>query len=273
MNSIAATGMPVRTIIADDHPLVLLAIEHLIGNYPDLQLVGRAADLNELFRQVERGPCDLVLMDLYMPGGFDGGGFHAVRRFKERYPNVALVILTMETEAAILRKLMSLGVDGLLSKRDRIDLIRVAVVTALAHECYVGPAVRASLADVAMSQQLDVVRATLSRRELDVFTQYASGLGVTEIAARLGRSVKTISAQKRMAMRKLALNSDAELFRFAFEHDVVPEWHGRAGEYGPGRGSEYRHEYGPVYGYAGDLEQDYPQGDYLGYPQGGEQDR
>jgi DNA-binding NarL/FixJ family response regulator len=63
----------------------------------------------------------------------------------------------------------------------------------------------------------------LSRRELEVFTQYASGLGVTEIAARLGRSVKTISAQKCTAMRKLALHSDAELFRFAVEHGVISE--------------------------------------------------
>ncbi|MFT4068615.1 response regulator [Paraburkholderia sp.] len=220
---IAAAGTPVRAIIADDHPLVLLAIEHLIGRYPDLRVVGRAADVDELFLAVDRSPCDLVLMDLYMPGGIDGSGFDAVRQFKARYPHVALVILTMETEAATLRKVMSLGVDGLLSKRDRIDLIHVAVVMALARECYVGPVVRALLTDVSLSRRLDIVRATLSRRELEVFTQYASGLGVTEIAARLGRSVKTISTQKCMAMRKLALNSDAELFRFALEHGVVSD--------------------------------------------------
>ncbi|APA85847.1 response regulator transcription factor [Paraburkholderia sprentiae WSM5005] len=223
MNLLAASGTPVRTIIADDHPLVLLAIENLICNYPNLKVVGRAADVAELFIEVDRSPCDLVLMDLYMPGGHHDNRFDVVRQFKARYPNVALVILTMETEAATLRKVISLGVDGLLSKRDRIDLIHVAVVMALARECYVGPAVRAMLTDVALTQRLDFVRARLSRRELEVFTQYASGLGVTEIATRLGRSVKTISAQKCMAMRKLSLNSDAELFRFAVEHGVVPE--------------------------------------------------
>jgi DNA-binding NarL/FixJ family response regulator len=99
----------------------------------------------------------------------------------------------------------------------------VAVVTALARECYVGPAVRALIADATVTQRLDFVRQMLSRRELEVFTQYASGFGVTEIAARLGRSVKTISAQKCTAMRKLALHSDAELFRFAVEYGVIPE--------------------------------------------------
>ncbi|QQC62591.1 response regulator transcription factor [Paraburkholderia ginsengisoli] len=223
MNDTAEMGTPVRTIIADDHPLVLLAIESVIGTYPNMQIVGRAADATELFMQIDRAPCDLVLMDLYMPGGFDGCGLDAVRQFKTRYPHVALIVLTMETEAAALQKVISLGVEGLVSKRDRVDLIHVAVITALARECYVGPAVRTLIADATAAERLDLIRSTLSRRELEVFTQYASGFGVSEIAARLGRSVKTISAQKCTAMRKLSLRSDAELFRFAAEHGVIAE--------------------------------------------------
>jgi DNA-binding NarL/FixJ family response regulator len=223
MNDTAEVGTPVRAIIADDHPLVLLAIESLMVTYPNMQIVGRAADATELFTQIDRGPCDLVLMDLYMPGGFDGSGLDVVRQFKARYPDVALIVLTMETEAAALQKVISLGVEGLVSKRDRVDLIHVAVVTALARECYVGPAVRTLIADATVAERLDLIRSTLSRRELEVFTQYASGFAVSEIAARLGRSVKTISAQKCTAMRKLSLRSDAELFRFAAEHGVIAE--------------------------------------------------
>lgn len=190
-----------------------------------MEVVGRAADATELFAEVDRTGCDLVLMDLYMPGGADGSGVEAVRQFRRRYPDVALIVLTMETEAAALQSVISLGVDALISKRDRIDLIHVAIVTALAGECYLGPAVRTLITKAAAMQRLDFVRSVLSRRELEVFTQYASGLGVTEIAGRLGRSVKTISAQKCTAMRKLSLNSDAELFRFAVEHGVVSETH------------------------------------------------
>jgi len=223
MSDTAEVSTPVRAIIADDHPLVLLAIENLIGGYPNMQIVGRAADATGLFAEVDRSPCDLVLMDLYMPDGHDGSGLESIRQFKSRFPDVALVVLTMETDAAELQKVIALGVDALVSKRDRIDLIHVAVITALARECYVGPAVRALIADATATHRLNFVRSVLSRRELEVFTQYASGLGVTEIATRLGRSVKTISAQKCTAIRKLALRSDAELFRFAVEHGVVPE--------------------------------------------------
>ncbi|PRY05488.1 LuxR family two component transcriptional regulator [Paraburkholderia sp. BL6665CI2N2] len=223
MRDTAEVSTPVRAIIADDHPLVLLAIENLMNGYPNMEIVGRAADATELFAEIDRCSCDLVLMDLYMPGGSDGDGLEVVRQFKTRYPDIALVVLTMETEATELQKVISLGVEGLMSKRDRIDLIHVAVITALARERYVGPAVRALIADATVTQRLDYVRKILSRRELEVFTQYASGYGVTEIAARLERSVKTISAQKCTAMRKLALRSDAELFRFAVEYGVIPE--------------------------------------------------
>jgi two-component system capsular synthesis response regulator RcsB len=222
MNDITDISTPIRTIIADDHPLVLLAIENLMSGYPNMEVVGRAADSTQLFMEAERIPCDLVLMDLYMPGGVHCDGLESVRQFKVRYPGVALVILTMETEAGALQKVIELGVGAVLSKRDRIDLIHVAIVTALARECYLGPAVRALIADATFAQRLDFVRQRLSRRELEVFTQYALGFGVTEIATRLGRSVKTISAQKCTAMRKLALRSDAELFRFAAEHGVIP---------------------------------------------------
>ncbi|MEC5408282.1 response regulator transcription factor [Paraburkholderia sp. MPAMCS5] len=223
MGDTAEIGTPVRAIIADDHPLVLLAIENLMGSYPNVEVVGRAADATELFAEVDRTGCDLVLMDLYMPGGADGSGIEAVRQFRSRFPHVALVVLTMETEASALQSVISLGVRALVSKRDRIDLIHVAIITALAGESYLGPAVRALIAEATALQRLDFVRSVLSRRELEVFTHYASGLGVTEIAGRLGRSVKTISAQKCTAMRKLALHSDAELFRFAVEHGVVSE--------------------------------------------------
>ena len=61
----------------------------------------------------------------------------------------------------------------------------------------------------------------LSRREIEVIVHYASGLSVTEIAVRLGRSVKTISAQKCSAMKKLSLANDVELYRFAVDSGIV----------------------------------------------------
>ncbi|MEX3930602.1 response regulator [Paraburkholderia phymatum] len=222
MNIRKDVTLPIRTIIADDHPLVLLAMENLMSGFPNIELVGKATDSSELFAEAQRVKCDLVVMDLYMAGGSHGDGVEMVRQFRERHPDVVVVVLTMEVAAEVLQKVIGLGVGAVISKRDRIDLIHVAIVTALARECYVGPAIRALLAEATLSRRIDYVRQVLSRRELEVLTHYASGRGVTEIALRLGRSVKTISAQKCTAMRKLSLQSDADLFRFAVEHGLVP---------------------------------------------------
>jgi two-component system capsular synthesis response regulator RcsB len=83
--------------------------------------------------------------------------------------------------------------------------------------------VRALIAEATVERRLNFVRELLSPRELEVLKQYASGIGVTEIATRLGRSVKTISAQKCTAMRKLALRTDSELFKFSVEYGVLSD--------------------------------------------------
>lgn len=129
----------------------------------------------------------------------------------------------MEHDAAALRRAIELDVEALLSKRDRIDLIAVAIASAMAHEQYVGPVVRELLENASREERRTRVHQVLSRREFEVFTHYAAGLGVSEIARLLGRSVKTISAQKCAAMKKLSLNSDIELYRFAIECGVVQD--------------------------------------------------
>ena len=132
----------------------------------------------------------------------------------------SLVVLTAETDSMALRRLLDLPVDGVLSKKDRIDLIPVVIVAAMAHERYVGPAVRDLLARDLHAAEFAGTDQRLSAREHEVLALYASGLSVTEIAARLGRSIKTISAQKCSAMKKLSLSNDIELFRFATGYGI-----------------------------------------------------
>jgi len=212
---------PVRVIVADDHPVVLHALESLLANYPNLQIVARAQSVPELFEVAARHPFELVLMDLYMslPGEIDGPG--AIRAFRSEFPHKAVVVLTMESDASVLRKVIDLEVGAVLSKCDRIDLIPVAIMSAMAREHYIGPVVRDLLEAAACTERREEVQRILTRREFEVMTHYAAGLGVTEIAGLLGRSVKTISAQKCAAMKKLALSNDIELYRFAVECGVT----------------------------------------------------
>ncbi|MCP3709065.1 response regulator transcription factor [Paraburkholderia sp. CNPSo 3274] len=221
MTDTADLAAPVRVIIADDHPLVVYALDSMLANYPNMQVVARGRSVHELFEVAAQHAFDLVLMDLYMalPGELDGP--EAIRAFRAGFPQKAVVVLTMESEASVLRKIIEMEVDAVLSKRDRIDLIPVAITSAMAREQYVGPVVRDLLTEAARGERREEVHRILTRREFEVIMHYATGLGVTEIAGLLGRSVKTISAQKCAAMKKLALSNDIELYRLAVECGVT----------------------------------------------------
>ena len=207
---------PTRIIIADDHPVVLFALENLIGRYPYLKVVGRAQTFPELFDEAVRVEFDfeVAIVDLHMPRAGDGNVREMLIRFRQRFPYASLIVLTSESDPRALDRVVDVPVDGILSKKDPIDLIPVAIVSVVARERYVGPAVRELLEHGLLAAEHSKAYALLSRREREVLTLYASGMSVTGIAARLGRSVKTISAQKCSAMKRLSLSNDTELFRF-----------------------------------------------------------
>jgi two-component system capsular synthesis response regulator RcsB len=160
-------------------------------------------------------------MDFFMPGGKHGDGIELIKHIASHHPKAATVVLSMMTDTDLIEQALEAGANAVVSKQDRLELIYVAIVTVLAEEDYLGPSVRALLADANVANRVDLIRKKLTRRELDVIARYAKGGNVTEIAKELGRSVKTISAQKCAAMRKLDLSTDAELYRFAFDSGLV----------------------------------------------------
>ncbi len=205
---------PLRLIIADDHPLVLLALDNLLSSHPDMQIVGRAHSVAQLFATASECEFDLAVIDLNMPGRGAAAGCDVLRAFKQRYGR-AVIVLTMESDAATLRRAAELEVAAVLSKRDSLELIFAAIASAMADEIYLGPGVRDLIAGGLRDAGAESGGRLLTQRELEVLVHWSSGLGVTEIAALLGRSVKTVSAQKCSAMRKLSLKSNVELYRFA----------------------------------------------------------
>jgi len=213
---------PVRILIADDHPVVLFALENLLGRFPDLRVVGRAHTFSELFDEADRLDFDVALVDLHMPCADHHDARATLDRFRQRFTGASLVVLTTEANPVALQRVLLVQIDGLLSKQDPIDLIPQAIAAALARERYIGPAVRDLLAcGLPVAPRANPYRS-LSNREREVLTLYAAGMSVTRIARQLGRSIKTISAQKCSAMRKLSLSNDIDLYRFLAESGIAP---------------------------------------------------
>jgi two-component system, NarL family, captular synthesis response regulator RcsB len=204
----------VKLAIADDHPVVILAIEKLAGNFPNVEVVSRTPDSTLLDDCLQRGECDVAIIDFHMPGGRYGDGLELIQHITNHYPEVRVIVLSRDDNATVVKQALDLGAQAFMSKEDRLDLIYLAIVSVLSNETYLGPAIRRSLAVANAEGHARFIRQRLTSREIEVIERYVRGANVTEIARELGRSVKTISAQKCAAMRKLDLSTDADLYRF-----------------------------------------------------------
>ncbi|WP_084161871.1 response regulator transcription factor [Paraburkholderia bannensis] len=202
-----------RIVVADDHPVVLTAITDYLDQLPGHRVVATADSGANLVDILRKMPCDLLVTDFSMQGELeDEDGLRLIGRVRRLYPDLPVVVFTMLTNGGILHELAELGVAGLVGKDEPIptlaDVCRRALVepgTTLSARIAERLAIEGSTAD-------DFRRSNpLSPRELEVVRLFALGLSVTEISKRLNRSVTTVATQKRAAMRKLHLDSNADL--------------------------------------------------------------
>ncbi|WP_369930412.1 response regulator [Xanthomonas sp. NCPPB 2632] len=205
--------MPSTVIIADDHPVVVAGVETILRSHR-YDIVARAHDTDALFDALTDHPCDVVVTDFSMPEGSRPDGMPMIRRIRALRPDTGIVVLTMLSNAAILRSLLDMGVAALFDKRTSLRDIPVAVHAADVGRCYLSPAIRRLFHETDCSPTDKELVTRLSPREVEVLRAYAQGYQLAEIARAMGRSFKTISRQKRSAMLKLGLANDAQLYQY-----------------------------------------------------------
>jgi two-component system capsular synthesis response regulator RcsB len=204
-----------RVVVADDHPVILLGAEHALRQFPDLEVVAQARQSTELVDVLQTVPCDVLVTDLAMPGGKHGDGLPLIDYLMRHFPGVRIVVLTMLENAALLKRLGEVGVIAVVNKSDDLAHIGLAIRHVIRDLPYASPSVRTALETLRIKAGGKTDDVLLSRRELEVVRLFVSGLTIKEISTQLNRSVKTISTQKIMAMRKLGLERDSELFQYA----------------------------------------------------------
>lgn len=206
-------------IVADDHPIVSLALADSLNAIPGFRVIATARSGHELITKLQSHPCQLIVTDFTMQSETaDEDGLRLIERLQRMFPHIPIVVFTMLTNSGILSQLRQLGVTGLVSKEETIDDLVAICVRALSEK---GPILSASIGRRISHNDVTMGRANktkgLSPKELEVVRMFALGLSVTEIARRLNRSVATIGTQKQSAMRKLNIETNAELLRYADE--------------------------------------------------------
>ena len=216
--------MTVRVVLVDDQPLVRAALQMVITDAEDMEVVGEAADGAEAVRLVGELAPDVVVMDIRMPGM---DGIEATRQITEGTGSAHVIVLTTFDDDDYVYGALQAGASGFLVKDMALDDILAAVRIVATGDALIAPSVtrrlikefvgRAPAAPARPAKPVDGVTA----REREVLTLVGRGLSNTEIAAELCISVATAKTYLTRLLAKLDARDRVHLVILAYEAGLV----------------------------------------------------
>jgi DNA-binding NarL/FixJ family response regulator len=207
----------IRVVIADDHAIVREGLKRIVSEGEGLQVVGEAADGTEVMARVRELDFDVLLLDLSMPGR---SGMELIKLVKAEKPRLRVLVLSMHQESQYATRAIKAGASGYLTKESAAAQLDQAIRKIAGGGAYISAEVAQQLALGAMPGGEKAPHESLTDREFQVLRALVAGESVTEIAARLHLSVKTISTHKANLMQKLGLPNQSELVRYAMKHGL-----------------------------------------------------
>ena len=228
-----AVDEPVRVLVVDDHALFRRGLEMVLGQEPDISVVGEAGDGAEALAQARDLTPDIVLMDLRMPrrstraGASIEGGIDACRAIKEAVPSTKIIVLTNSDEEADLYEAIKAGASGYLLKEIPIDEVAAAVRAVADGQSPISASMASKLLTefAAMIKKSDerpqLPAPRLTERELQVLKLVARGLNNRDIAKELYISDNTVKNHIRNILEKLQLHSRMEAVVYAVRQKLL----------------------------------------------------
>jgi DNA-binding NarL/FixJ family response regulator len=205
-----------RVALADDHPVVLAGLRHLIEAEVDFKLVGQGTNGQSALRMIRDTLPDVAIVDISMP---EINGIALARRLAEECPSVRVIILTLYEERSFLKQALAAGARGYVLKRSAAENLVGAIRAVKLGELYVDPSFagdpRGNIATQSNKSLQKRDALGLTDREASVLKYSARGLTTKEIAARFELGAKTVETYKSRAAEKLGLKTRAEIVRFA----------------------------------------------------------
>jgi len=208
----------IRIITADDHAVVRGGVRQMLAEASDIQVVGEASDGAALMQLLQLQACDVLLLDISMPGK---DGLAVLNDVRDKWPSIAVVILTMHPENQYATRALRLGALGYLTKASIPEQLVKAVRTVAAGRRYVTEALEQILAERLAGEQGNATYETLSDREYKVLVRIGAGKSVSAIAEELFLSVNTVKTYRARLLTKLGLASTGELIRYTINNHLI----------------------------------------------------
>ncbi|MFN8512762.1 MAG: response regulator transcription factor [Thermomicrobiales bacterium] len=211
---------PIRVLLADDHGILRAGLRALLGNEPDIEVVGEAADGEEAVAQTAALDPDVVVLDIAMP---HLDGLEATRRIRDRGLRAKILILTVHAEERYLLPVLRAGGAGYVLKSGADTDLLDAIRTVARGDAFLYPgATRLLLSEYLGKEGEPRDRSkALSERERQVLALTAEGYSAQEIGERLILSPKTVETYRERAMQKLGLRRRADIVHYALRSGLL----------------------------------------------------
>ena len=205
-----------RVLLADDHTLLLGALEKLLSE--DCDVVGQVSDGRALVAAAEQLKPDVIVLDVSMPLL---NGVEAARQIKQKLKNVKLVFLTMNEDADVAAEAFRAGASAYLLKRSATSELPLAIREVMQGRSYVTPLVTEGLVESLLQPEARRPAHELTPRQREVLQLLAEGRSMKEVASVLNLTPRTVAFHKYRMMDELKVKSTAELVQYAVKHHIV----------------------------------------------------
>jgi two-component system invasion response regulator UvrY len=208
----------IDVILCDDHALIRRGIRDTLSEASDIKVVGEAGDYGELRSLMRQTPCDVLVLDINLPGR---SGLDALHVLKDEGSQVKVLIVSMYPEDQYAIRALRAGAFGYVNKGGDPQLIVQAVRTVAQGRKYVTPDIAQMLVESLTAPAAENAHQKLSDREMQTLTLIASGKRLSDIAEALTLSPKTVSVYRARVLEKLGLANNAELTVYAIRNGLV----------------------------------------------------
>ena len=214
--------MSIRILVADDHAIIREGLCMMLGNQPDMEVVGSASNGREAVQLVDKHEPDVIVIDISMP---ELNGIDAIQQMLPHHPNLKVVVLSIHETKPYVYRALKAGARGYLLK-ETAGLEVVEAVRAIHRgERYLSQRISDLLLDAAFlhleaSTDFSLLE-TLSPREREILQLVAEGKTSQQIGERLFISPKSVDTYRSRLMHKIGVEDMAGLIKFAIQQGLI----------------------------------------------------
>ena len=205
----------IRLFLVDDHPVLRDGLRALFEQDPSLQVVGEAESGEQLLARLPATPCDVVLLDLHMPG-LDG--LTTTRRLRAEFPDVRILILSMTDHERAIGEVLAAGAAGYVLKNAGHDEIVTAVRAVAGGQRFLCSELGLTMLEKLLAvtpEPAPQLTSGLTAREQEILRLVADGLTTAQIAEKLFTSPRTVESHRQNIMAKTGTKNTATLVKAA----------------------------------------------------------